>query len=352
MSGIKFQCFNAGHVLGAAMFMLEIDERRLLYTGDYSVQEDRHLVPARLPPSKPHVLVIESTSGVRNHEEAGVREKRLTTTVRQVLERGGNCLLPAFALGRAQEVLLILGGSPPRAAAAAYNPPSHATPPPPPSSEEYWEQNPSMHKYPIFLASGIADDALKLFRGFTSVMNQRVQAAALSGDPFAFPHIRSLRSLRDLDRVAGPCVVMASPGFLERGMSRTLAERWCADARNGIVIVGYTVDGTLARDLLVGNLREVPALDGSKLPLRATVDEISFSGANAPCRHCKPLGPGVLGPVSHPTHTRTHTLLARPVRPHAQRTRTAATRRASSGACGRRATTPFWCTGRRRRCRG
>lgn len=132
MNGIKFQCFNAGHVLGAAMFMLEIDERRLLYTGDYSVQEDRHLVPARLPPTKPHVLVIESTSGVRNHEEAGVREKRLTTTVRQVLERGGNCLLPAFALGRAQEVLLILGAWPdanPNWCALPLSPPCTQPPP-------------------------------------------------------------------------------------------------------------------------------------------------------------------------------------------------------------------------------
>ena len=62
--GVRFWCYNAGHVLGAAMFMIEIAGVRVLYTGDFSREEDRHLLGAELPTETPHVLIIESTYGV------------------------------------------------------------------------------------------------------------------------------------------------------------------------------------------------------------------------------------------------------------------------------------------------
>lgn len=61
--GIKFWCYNAGHVLGAAMFMIEIAGIKILYTGDYSRREDRHLMSAETPEMKPDVLIVEATYG-------------------------------------------------------------------------------------------------------------------------------------------------------------------------------------------------------------------------------------------------------------------------------------------------
>ncbi len=66
--GIKFVALNAGHVLGAAMFIVEIAGVRLLYTGDYSREEDRHLMAAETPSVKPEVLICESTYGVQMHQ--------------------------------------------------------------------------------------------------------------------------------------------------------------------------------------------------------------------------------------------------------------------------------------------
>jgi cleavage and polyadenylation specificity factor subunit 3 len=77
--GIKFWCYNAGHVLGAAMFMIEIagvkvifpfliTHVQVLYTGDFSRQEDRHLMAAEIPELCPDVLIVESTYGVQVHE--------------------------------------------------------------------------------------------------------------------------------------------------------------------------------------------------------------------------------------------------------------------------------------------
>jgi cleavage and polyadenylation specificity factor subunit 3 len=64
-NGIKFTCYNAGHVLGAAMFLVEIDGVKVLYTGDYSCEEDRHLQPAEIPNTLIDVLIVESTYGVK-----------------------------------------------------------------------------------------------------------------------------------------------------------------------------------------------------------------------------------------------------------------------------------------------
>ena len=65
-NGIRFWSYNAGHVLGAAMFYIEIGGVRLLYTGDYSMEEDRHLVPAEVPSLEPHVLIMDSFMGPKN----------------------------------------------------------------------------------------------------------------------------------------------------------------------------------------------------------------------------------------------------------------------------------------------
>lgn len=77
--GIKFWCYNAGHVLGAAMFMIEIAGVRILYTGDYSRSEDRHLMSAEIPEVTPDVLIIEATYGIKTLEPIQEREKHFTS---------------------------------------------------------------------------------------------------------------------------------------------------------------------------------------------------------------------------------------------------------------------------------
>eukprot|EP01034_Spumella_vulgaris_P037838 gene37838-46690_t len=107
--GIKFTATAAGHVLGAAMFMIDIDSIKVLYTGDYSLEEDRHLIQASIPPGgPPDVLIVESTFGVTNIPPREKREVDFTNAVESIVRRGGSCLIPVFALGRAQELLLIL----------------------------------------------------------------------------------------------------------------------------------------------------------------------------------------------------------------------------------------------------
>lgn len=187
--GIKFTPYNAGHVLGAAMFLIEIAGVKILYTGDYSREEDRHLMAAEQPRGViPQVLICESTYGVQSHEPRQDRETRFTRMVHTIVNRGGRCLLPVFALGRAQELLLIL--------------------------DEYWQAHPELHNIPIYYASSLAKKCMTVYQTYTNMMNAKIREQAKTSNPFQFKHISNLKSIAQFDDV-GPCVMMASPGMLQ-----------------------------------------------------------------------------------------------------------------------------------------
>lgn len=249
VEGIRVTPYRAGHVLGAAMFEVEIAGMRLLYTGDYSRVADRHMPPADLPTHPPDIVVVESTYGVSRHLPRDEREQRFAERVHTAVARGGKVLLPVVALGRAQELLLIL--------------------------EEYWERHPELHGVPIYQASGLARRAMSVYKTYIEMMNDDIRKAFEIANPFQFKHITHLKSLREYDDV-GACVVMATPSMLQSGASRSLFDEWCTDTRNLVIIADFAVQGTLARDILAGPAEIVKA-NGMKAPLRMQVDAISFS---------------------------------------------------------------------------
>jgi cleavage and polyadenylation specificity factor subunit 3 len=301
--------YRAGHVLGAAMFMVEIAGLRCLYTvriflallrcasshhpcahtrlltrsclprhpqGDYSRKADRHLpgavrlhrcaarsrsalthrhafarirTPQDSPPVPPHVLIVESTYGVATHSPKEEREKRFTEKVVAALRRGGRVLLPIVALGRAQELLLIL--------------------------EDYWARHPDIQHVPIYQASGLARRSLSVYQTYINMLNADMQVAFEVANPFALKHVKHLAGGGQLDD-SGPCVVLATPSMLQTGLSRELFESWAGDARNGVIIADFAVQGTLARDIL-SDAKTVTTRSGLVVPIKCSVDAISFS---------------------------------------------------------------------------
>eukprot|EP00927_Polykrikos_kofoidii_P019929 TRINITY_DN19353_c0_g1_i1.p1 TRINITY_DN19353_c0_g1~~TRINITY_DN19353_c0_g1_i1.p1 ORF type:complete len:722 (-),score=100.33 TRINITY_DN19353_c0_g1_i1:192-2357(-) len=252
--GIKFTCYRAGHVLGAAMFLINIGGIRVLYTGDYSQEKDRHLPQAEIPPQRVHVLIVESTYGIQTHEPREQRERRLTNSVHQIVRQGGKCLMPVFALGRAQEMLLIL--------------------------DDYWERNPDLHGIPIYYNSPMATKCLRIFETYTNMCSEKVQEQAnRCNNPWILKHIKNMPERHRFagdEPELGACVVMAAPGMLQSGASRELFESWAPDKKNGIIVTGYSVQGTLAHDLK-SEPESVTLSDGRKVNVRATIKFISFS---------------------------------------------------------------------------
>ena len=84
------------------MFMVDIAGVRVIYTGDYSREEDRHLRPAEIPQFSPDICIIESTYGVQLHQPRNMREKCFIDVIHSTISQGGRVLIPAFALGHAQ----------------------------------------------------------------------------------------------------------------------------------------------------------------------------------------------------------------------------------------------------------
>ncbi|KAI0685337.1 Metallo-hydrolase/oxidoreductase [Cerioporus squamosus] len=252
--GVTFTPYHAGHVLGACMFLIDIAGLKILYTGDYSREEDRHLVKAEVPPMHPDVLIVESTYGVQSHEPRDDKEARFTSLVHSIIRRGGHVLLPTFALGRAQELLLIL--------------------------DEYWSKHPDLHNVPIYYASSLARKCMAVYQTYIHTMNANVRTRFAKRDnPFVFQHITNVPSTRGWERKIAdgpPCVVLASPGFMNNGPSRELLELWAPDSRNGLIVTGYSVEGTMARDILV-EPEEITGVKGNTIPRKISVDYISFS---------------------------------------------------------------------------
>ncbi|XP_070033545.1 uncharacterized protein [Nicotiana tomentosiformis] len=208
VNGIRFWCYTAGHVFGATMFMVDIAGVRVLYTGDYSGEEDRHLRAAETPEFSPDICIIESTYGVQLHMPRQIREKLFTDVIHSTLMQGGRVLIPAFALGCAQELLLIL--------------------------EEYWSSHPELANFPIYYASPLARRCMAVYQTYINAMNGRIRNQFVSSNPFNFKHFSSLNSIEDfIDNK--PCV-MASPGSLQSGLSRQLFDKWCSDKRTACVI--------------------------------------------------------------------------------------------------------------------
>lgn len=247
--GVRFWAYNAGHVLGAAMFMIEIAGVKILYTGDFSRLEDRHLMAAEIPTVHPDILITESTYGTHIHEKREERESRFTGLVSEIVQRGGRCLIPVFALGRAQELLLIL--------------------------DEYWSFHPELQDIPIYYASSLAKKCMAVYQTYVNAMNDRIRRQIAINNPFVFKHISNLKGIDHFEDI-GPCVIMASPGMMQSGLSRELFESWCTDPKNGVIIAGYCVEGTLAKTIL-SEPEEITSMSGQKLPLKMSVDYISFS---------------------------------------------------------------------------
>lgn len=249
VNGIRFWCYTAGHVLGAAMFMVDIAGVRVLYTGDYSREEDRHLRAAELPQFSPDICIIESTYGVQLHQPRHIREKRFTDAIHSTVAQGGRVLIPAFALGRAQELLLIL--------------------------EEYWSNHRELENIPIYYASPLAKRCMAVYQTYINSMNERIRSQFADSNPFEFKHISPLKSIENFNDV-GPSVVMASPGGLQSGLSRQLFDRWCSEKKNACVIPGYVVEGTPAKTI-INEPKEVTLTNGLTAPLNMQVHYISFS---------------------------------------------------------------------------
>lgn len=214
--------FYAGHVIGAAMFYVEVEGRTVVYTGDYNMTPDRHLGAASIPCLKPDLLITESTYGSITRDCRKTKEREFFKAVLDCVTSGGKVLIPIFALGRAQELCLLL--------------------------DSHWER--MKINVPIYFSGGLTEKANNIYKQFISYTNENIIKNATKNNVFDFKNISTFQK-HHLD-LNTPMVLFASPGMLHSGVSLKVFKEWCEDPKNLVIIPGYCVKGTIGDKVLNG----------------------------------------------------------------------------------------------------
>ncbi len=233
---ISFQLIDSGHIPGAAQVLLEAEGKRLLYTSDYNAVRTRLLNEADQDYGDLDAVIIESTYADENHTERGILEKRFIEEVTEVVESGGTVLVPAFSVGRAQEIACIL---------SAYH-----------------------FEYSVYL-DGMAREASRILMNHVTFLR----------DPRLF-----LDAMHRVDWVEGwrdrrtaskkPGVIIAPAGMLKGGPAAFYIQTVGKKSRNAVFLVGYQIPGTPGRELIE---RGVCVIDGKVRKVKAKVEFFDFS---------------------------------------------------------------------------
>lgn len=213
---VRATFFPAGHVLGAAAVGIETPEGNVLVTGDVSLTDQLTVPGLRRPAFAPDLLVSESTYGARLHASRRAEEARLAEAVLEVLRSGGKVLVPAFALGRAQEVLLVLRKALAHAAAPAA---------------------------PV-LVDGMVRAICAVYARHDEFLSPRLRERAAAGRGLFYTGDGRIRPVetpaeRESALAGGPVVIVSSSGMLSGGPSTSYAARLASDPDALIAITGY-----------------------------------------------------------------------------------------------------------------
>ncbi len=250
--GFSYRTYEAGHMLGAASMVIEADGVRLAFSGDVG---RKHLPILRDPvtPDPVDYLIMESTYGDRFHKPVSDVAAKLTEVVNRTAGRGGKIIVPSFAVGRTQQLVMIL-----HQLMDAHRIPS----------------------IPIFVDSPLAVNATEVFRKHPECYDEETRKFLTEGDdPFGFSRLRYIREASEskaLNDLRGPFLVLAASGMCEGGRILHHLRNNIEDSRNTILLAGFQAEYTLGRKIRNGD-REVPIF-GEPMQLRAEVvslDELS-----------------------------------------------------------------------------
>jgi metallo-beta-lactamase family protein len=255
---LAFEYTDAGHILGSASVDLRLTEgtpQRIVFSGDIG-RTGLPIIRDPEPPSGPiDTLIVESTYGDRDHESVARGEEILGEMVRRVAARGGKVLIPAFALGRIQELVYGL--------------------------HELFDKG-KVPQIRIYVDSPLAVDATSVFRMHPEVFDRREQLLARTDAIFDFPLVEYVRSVADskqLNGLIGPAVIIAASGMVEGGRILHHLANHIGDSKNCVLFVGFQAENTLGRRIQEG-ARQVKIF-GEMHDARAEVQTIGGYSAHA-----------------------------------------------------------------------
>lgn len=256
--GVNIRLRDSGHILGSAFVELEVYEdkehKRVVFSGDLG-NKNKPIVHDPERPSPADYVFIESTYGDRNHKSFEESKEELLQAIEYAIGRGGNVIIPSYALERAQEILYVL--------------------------REFYEQR-RLPKCEIFLDSPLAISITKLFTTHPEFYDRETYKVFLEKNPFELPNLHYTKEVEEskaINSISSGAIIIAGSGMLNGGrvlhhLKYNLWREECA-----IVFVGYQPQGTLGRKIIDG--AESVRIFGEEIALRAKVFTINGFSSHA-----------------------------------------------------------------------
>ncbi|MBN1135705.1 MAG: MBL fold metallo-hydrolase [Anaerolineae bacterium] len=259
--GITLTLYDAGHILGSAIVVLDVEEggqkRRLVFTGDLG-RKEMPILRDPQPVDKANYLIIESTYGDRLHDPIETIDQSLRSVVVDTFQRGGKVIVPAFAVGRTQELVYALH----RLMVA--------------------RKLPSL---PIFVDSPLAVNVTEIFRLHPECFDAETRQFIAAGDgrdPFGFSrltYVRSAEASKELNFMRESAVIISASGMAEAGRILHHLKNNVEDPRSTVLIVGWQAPDTLGRRLV--EHKPVVKIFGEEYHVKAQVTTINGFSAHA-----------------------------------------------------------------------
>jgi len=276
---------RAGHILGSAY--VECDARvgdvgeRIVFSGDLGAPHSP-LLPEPKSPERADRLVIESTYGDKDHEDRETRRNRLKAVLENALADGGTVLIPAFSIGRTQELLYEIEGIIAEASVKVGSD----------GKRERFSSDPAFdwQHLEIVVDSPLAANFTQIYRDLKPFWDAEAQELVRSGrHPLSFEQLTVIDSHEDhlnaveyLAKSHRPCVVLAGSGMCAGGRVVNYLKAMLGDKRNDVLFVGYQAAGTPGRDILTyGPRGGWVELDGERYEIRARVHQVGGYSAHA-----------------------------------------------------------------------
>jgi metallo-beta-lactamase family protein len=256
LDGVSARLIDAGHILGSAEVVLEAEGRRIVFSGDLGRKGMPIIRDPELPSGPVDYLLMESTYGNRVHADIHAMHDDLERIVKATVGRGGKLIVPAFAVGRTQELVYAL------------------------SALRKADRLPDI---PIFVDSPLSVNVTEVFKLHPECYDAETRAFIDDGgDVFGFKGMRYVTSVEEsmkLNQLREPAILIASSGMCEAGRILHHLRNNCEDPRNTILIVGFQAQHTLGRRIV--ERRPRIRLLGVERDLRAQVEVMNAFSAHA-----------------------------------------------------------------------
>ena len=255
LPGVELRLSDAGHILGSSVVELRADAKTLVFSGDIGMRGTPILRDPE-PPSTADLVLMESTYGDRNHRDRLATVAELGGILENAHADGGNVIIPAFAVGRSQELLYWFA-----------------------QNFERWQ----LERWRIFLDSPMAAKVTAVYDRHEALFDEAA-AKVWRGriKPFALPNLHIAESVEEskaINRIRGGAIIIAGSGMANGGRVRHHLHDNLADRRSHVVFAGYQADGTLGRILVNGTPRI--RLFGDDIPVRARIHTVGGLSAHA-----------------------------------------------------------------------